>query len=53
MLEPRNGSHQAMRQWVWGTRYVDEVLFMDVNGSPATYLRRGRPEQGSLGKAVV
>ena len=36
ILETRNGSSQATRQWVWGTRYVDEVLFMDVNGDPAT-----------------
>ena len=36
ILETRNGSNQATRQWVWGTRYVDEVLFMDVNGDPAT-----------------
>ena len=36
ILETRNGSSQATRQWVWGTRYVDEILFMDVNGDPAT-----------------
>ena len=36
VLETRNGSSQATRQWVWGTRYVDEILFMDVNGDPAT-----------------
>jgi RHS repeat-associated protein len=36
IFETRNGSNQATRQWVWGTRYVDEVLFMDVNGSPAS-----------------
>ncbi|MEW6250992.1 MAG: hypothetical protein AB1716_10125 [Planctomycetota bacterium] len=35
IFETRNGSNQATRQWVWGTRYVDEVLFMDVNGDPA------------------
>jgi RHS repeat-associated protein len=34
ILETRNASGQATRQWVWGTRYVDEVLFMDVNGRP-------------------
>jgi hypothetical protein len=33
VFETRNGSNQATRQWVWGSRYVDEVLFMDVNGS--------------------
>jgi len=36
IFETRNGSQQATRQWVWGTRYVDEVLFMDVNGDPGT-----------------
>jgi hypothetical protein len=36
IFETRNGSNQATRQWVWGTRYVDEVLFMDVNGSPTS-----------------
>ncbi|MFH1745577.1 MAG: hypothetical protein ABIG44_00900, partial [Planctomycetota bacterium] len=30
----RNGSDQATRQWVWGTQYVDEPLFMDVNSEP-------------------
>ncbi|MFH1746345.1 MAG: hypothetical protein ABIG44_04800 [Planctomycetota bacterium] len=24
----------ATRQWVWGTQYVDELLFMDVNFEP-------------------
>jgi hypothetical protein len=33
VFETRNGSNQTTRQWVWGSRYVDEVLFMDVNGS--------------------
>jgi RHS repeat-associated protein len=33
VFETRNGSNQATRQWVWGSRYVDEVVFMDVNGS--------------------
>jgi YD repeat-containing protein len=36
VFETRNGSNQATRQWVWGSRYVDEVVFMDVNGSPGT-----------------
>jgi RHS repeat-associated protein len=36
IFETRNGSNQATRQWVWGTRYVDEILFMDVNGSPTS-----------------
>ena len=36
ILETRNGSSQATRQWVWGARYVDEILFLDVNGDPAT-----------------
>jgi RHS repeat-associated protein len=35
LCETRNGSNQSTRQWVWGTRYVDEVVFMDVNGSPS------------------
>jgi RHS repeat-associated protein len=36
VFETRNGSNQTTRQWVWGSRYVDEVLFMDKNGSPGT-----------------
>jgi hypothetical protein len=36
ILEARNGSNQATRQWVWGTQYVDEPLLMDVNGEPGT-----------------
>ena len=35
-LETRNGSDQPTRQWAWGTQYVDEPLFMDVNDSPTT-----------------
>jgi RHS repeat-associated protein len=34
VFETRNGSNQATRQWVWGSRYVDEILFMDVNDRP-------------------
>jgi RHS repeat-associated protein len=36
ILEARNGSNQATRQWVWGTQYVDEPLLMDVNGEAGT-----------------
>ena len=36
ILETRNGSDQPTRQWAWGTRYTDELLFMDVNAAPAT-----------------
>jgi hypothetical protein len=35
ILETRDGSNAARRQWAWGTRYVDQPLFMDVNGSPS------------------
>ena len=36
ILETRNGSNQATRQWVYGTQYVDEPLLMDVNLEPGT-----------------
>ena len=36
ILETRNGSNQATRQWVWGSQYVDEPILMDVNGDPGT-----------------
>ncbi|MFH1745575.1 MAG: RHS repeat-associated core domain-containing protein [Planctomycetota bacterium] len=36
ILETRDGSDQATRQWVWGTQYVDEPLFMDYNADPGT-----------------
>jgi hypothetical protein len=29
-----NGCNQTRRQLVWGTQYVDELIFMDVNGDP-------------------
>jgi hypothetical protein len=32
--ETRNGSNQAMAQYVWGTQYPDEILYADVNGDP-------------------
>ncbi len=43
VFETRNGSNQSTRQWVWGmggtgilpVGYVDELRFMDVNGSPS------------------
>jgi hypothetical protein len=34
IVETRNGSNESTRQWVWGSEYVDEPLFMDVNGNP-------------------
>jgi RHS repeat-associated protein len=34
VFETRNGSNQSTRQWVWGSRYVDEAVFMDVNDRP-------------------
>ncbi len=34
ILEMRNGSNQATRQFVYGTQYVDEPLCMDVNATP-------------------
>lgn len=36
ILEMRNGSNQATRQFVYGTQYVDEPLLMDVNQDPGT-----------------
>ena len=36
ILETRNGSNQATRQWVYRTQYVDEPLLMDVNLEPGT-----------------
>ena len=29
-VETRDGSSAALRQWAWGTQYVDQPLFMDV-----------------------
>jgi hypothetical protein len=36
ILEMRNGSGQASRQFVYGTQYVDEPLLTDVNEDPGT-----------------
>jgi len=36
IIETRNGSNQATRQWLWGTQYIDELVFMDVNAQPAS-----------------
>src|SRR5437867_3004493 len=36
IVETRNGSNQTTRQWVMGTQYTDEIVFMDVNGDPTT-----------------
>ncbi|MGD8452135.1 MAG: hypothetical protein PVJ57_09985 [Phycisphaerae bacterium] len=50
-MSVRDGSDQATRQWVWGTRYIDEPLFMDVNADP-TANDDCDPDAGS-GKARV
>lgn len=34
-IELRNGSNQTLRQYVWGARYVDEIVRVDINGDPA------------------
>jgi hypothetical protein len=34
MVETRNGSNQTIAQYFWGTQYVDEILYADVNGDP-------------------
>jgi len=36
ICETRNGSNQATAQYVWGTQYTDEVVFVDINGSPVS-----------------
>ncbi|MGE3182639.1 MAG: hypothetical protein AB7N71_13485, partial [Phycisphaerae bacterium] len=36
IVEVRNGSNQAKQQWVYGTQYVDEIVFMDNNGPSDT-----------------
>ncbi len=36
ICETRNGGNKATRQWVWGPRYIDEVVLMDVNGAGDT-----------------
>jgi hypothetical protein len=42
IVEARNGSSQATRQWVWGTQYVDEPLLMDVTLDVASAGQRPR-----------
>ncbi len=34
ICETRNGSNQATAQYVWGTQYTDEIVFVDVNDEP-------------------
>ena len=35
-METRNGSNRASAQYVWGTQYTDEIIFVDINGSPVS-----------------
>ncbi len=35
IIEERNGSNEAVRQYVWGTRYTDELICIDINGDAA------------------
>ncbi|MFO0839721.1 MAG: RHS repeat-associated core domain-containing protein [Phycisphaerae bacterium] len=35
IYEERNGSNQSVRQYAWGTQYVDEILWIDLNAEPA------------------
>jgi RHS repeat-associated protein len=59
IVEARNGSSQATRQWVWGTQYVDEPLLMDVTldvasaaeGPRARDARRATPGTPRQGRA--
>ncbi len=32
IIEERNGSSETVRQYVWGTRYTDELICIDING---------------------
>ena len=34
IVETRNGSNQTTFQYLWGTRYTDELLWIEVNGDP-------------------
>jgi hypothetical protein len=33
IVETRNGSNQATRQFVWGAMYVDELVQIGINSS--------------------
>ncbi len=35
IIETRDGSDRALRQWLWGWRYTDELVLMDVNSDPS------------------
>ena len=35
LIEERNASHRVLRQSVWGTQYVDELVQVGVNQDPA------------------
>jgi hypothetical protein len=35
-VEERNGSNQAVRQYLFGTQYTDEPILVDVNSVPGT-----------------
>ena len=34
MIETRNGSDDVLKQHIWGTRYVDELLQIGINDDP-------------------
>jgi len=36
MIETHDGSEQVIKQHVWGTQYVDELLQLAINGDPGT-----------------
>jgi YD repeat-containing protein len=33
VIEERNGSNQTIKQFVWGKRYIDELVGISVNSS--------------------
>ena len=35
IIEERNGASETVRQYVWGTRYTDELICIDINGDAA------------------
>jgi len=34
MIETRNGSNKVIKQHVWGTQYVDEIIQIGTNDDP-------------------
>ena len=53
ILETRGGSNQTLAQYIWGMRYVDELVMIEVNENPGTNNTANKDDDGSDSRYFV